>query len=470
MSVQRRSVVSQRRAAVRAARTAAAMSLSDIADAAGVTIDDAVRHLGELRRRGRCAELVFDKVASPRDPFTWVDDRKTLRMMYAHPASPRGVLRVLSADRLGGLDAETPASTTARWAGPVTLEHLPAAAPRAAMIAAAKSWAEPVRRRAVAAADCPPLVLARIADADNSTNMVVCDVAANPGCPPATLAALCCHDQTSVRTRVVIHPRSPVVALRTIFETDPVESLRAFALPGVATPRRVAAAAVDSSRWMRCEAAAHPAVPERLLERLSSDPQEYVRAAAAANTTCPPHTMAQLATDTNPGVRTAVAANAMCSPRTMARLATDTDPDVRTAAAANAMCPVAEIDLADSSSEVLAAVAARADCPDATLRHLAAHPAAQVRAAVAANAVCPVAEIDLADSSSEVLAAVAARADCPDATLRHFAAHPAAQVRIAAAANPRVDVRQLVGLTKDTDQRVVAIALSEIRRRALTGR
>ena len=444
MSVQRRSAVSQRRAAVRAARTAAAMSLSDIADAAGVTIDDAVRQLGGLRRRGRCAELVYDKVASPRDPFHWVDDRRALRVLYAHPASPRGVLRVLSADCLGGLDAETPASTTARWASPVTLEHLPSAAPRAAMIAAAKSWTEPVRRRVIAAADCPPLVLARIADADNCTNMVVRDVAANPGCPPATLAALCCHDQTSVRTRVVIHPRSPVVALRTIFETDPVNSLRAFALPGVATPRLVAAAAVDSSRWMRSEAAAHPAVSERLLERLSTDPQEDVRAAAAANAMCPPHTMT--------------------------RLATDTDPGVRTAAAANAVCPVADIDPEDSSPEVLAAVAARADCPDATLRHLAAHPAAKVRAAAAANAVCPVADIDLEDSSDEVLAAVAARADCPDATLRHFAAHPAAKVRIAAAANPRVDVRQLVGLTKDTDQRVVAIALSEIRRRALTGR
>ena len=97
-------------AAVRAARSAPALPLRSVAAAADVTVDVAARQLRDLRFRATCSELVFEAVASVRDPFKRLDDYRTLMAVYAHPASPRGLLRCLSADRVAGLEKGVPAS------------------------------------------------------------------------------------------------------------------------------------------------------------------------------------------------------------------------------------------------------------------------------------------------------------------------------------------------------------------------
>ena len=80
-------------AAVRAARSAPALPLRSVAAAAGVTVDVAARQLRGLRFRAACSELVFEAVASVRDPSKRLGDYRTLMAVYAHPASPRGLLR-----------------------------------------------------------------------------------------------------------------------------------------------------------------------------------------------------------------------------------------------------------------------------------------------------------------------------------------------------------------------------------------
>ena len=431
-------------AAVRAARSAPALPLRSVAAAAGVTVDVAARQLRGLRLRATCSELVFEAVASVRDPFKRLDDYRTMMAVYAHPASPRGLLRCLSADRVAGLEKGVPASSTARWSAQRRAgAPLNVAAPRVAVVAAARSFLLPARRGAAAHLSCPPLVLTRIAIHERSEMSVTAEATRNPNCAPAVLAALSRDEDVDVRARIAEHPSCPAVALTTIAETDPNMALRARALRPTDPAVVVGSAAAHPDPLMRIVAAKHRDISPELLTTLAEDPTPRTRQTVAAHPSCPTSVLQRLASDPDVYVRAVAVANPNISYRLVANAAHDHAPQTR------------------------AAAAARGDCPPDVLQRLAGDDSVNVRAASAANTACDVDAVNFDDPATSVQAALAARGDCPPDVLDRLAGGTSVEASAAAVANPAISSRRLADAIRDGAAPVVAAALGTLRRRAL---
>ena len=189
----------------------------------------------------------------------------------------------------------------------------------------------------------------------------------------------------------------------------------------------------DGTDAMRCAAASNPSIAVAAIERAAADPAPTVRAAVAANRNVPPVDLLRLARDDDRQVRQRVVQNPNVSPELLAVLAADPDPSVR------------------------AAVAAHEHCPEDALSTLAQDPYPEVCAAVAKNAACPVALLDeLLPVAPEV---VLAHHRVPEHLLVAGSQVQSRAIRVAVATNPSTPARQLQLLVRDPDP-VVAAAVA----------
>ena len=215
------------RSAVRAARSAAAVSLAEAASAVGCSPSSLRRALRTRQPRGRCAAaaVAMFESASP----------EARAKAAAHPAAPPTVRRLAGVDDeptvgCGGRGAASWRShrhdaTTADGPRTRRQEAVPAAAEAelpvwryaehyrcAAMLARLSTChASAVRTRVLGSETCPVWVLAMAASYTDSVSPRT--VAANPACPPRALASLAVHPDASTRDAVTRNPACPSTLL-----------------------------------------------------------------------------------------------------------------------------------------------------------------------------------------------------------------------------------------------------------------
>jgi hypothetical protein len=145
-------------------------------------------------------------------------------------------------------------------------------------------------------------------------------VAANPAAPPDLLERLLCDADEEVRQAVLANPAVPRQTLGWL------ERLRR-ADPGL-SPELLARLALEKP-WARRWAAAHPALPEGVLESCAKDAEWQVRQAVAHNPNTPASVLALLSSDLDHDVRQAVAQHPHTPPEILLVLSQDENPEVR---------------------------------------------------------------------------------------------------------------------------------------------
>lgn len=166
-------------------------------------------------------------------------------------------------------------------------------------------------------------------------------VASHSACPPEALTLLAIDDDPTVRQAAVQHPGVPAAALANAaaFAPDDVEFLAAIAGNPNAPASMLVELAEHGSSRLRQVAAAHPALPRVVLERLrraGSNPD--LLSLAPADPGLPPDELARLAAS-GAWARLLAARHPATPPEVLSRLATDGDLLVRRAAAQNARTP-----------------------------------------------------------------------------------------------------------------------------------
>ena len=318
------------RAAVRAARSAAALPLDMIAAAAGTSTSGASRRLRALKGRGVCAQAAA--LAASRRPV-WCR-----RVVLSHWACPPSVRRVAGGDRSAVVRA--------------------AAADPVAAAGRARATAGRVR-------------------AHGETIEAMKD----PGCPPAVLRALVPDDPNvgsrdrerfEVALHAVSHPAAPLDLLARAAEYS---GLRYAAAQHRSCPPQVLLELVRRSRSTRRAAAANPACSPEMLAELALDPDLRTRSAAISNPSLPAVALAAVcdpAADIDDAVL--AASNPNSGPGLARRLAASDDDAVAVAAASVRACPTDVLESLAARSELLGAVAAHAACPVDLLVSAAGQP------------------------------------------------------------------------------------------------
>ena len=204
-------------AAVRAARSSPAATLSEAAAAGGCTYVQMVAALRNLPARGRCAQLAAGSV-TPAGPAV---------SRFAAPPTKRTAA--------GELPADANMAGSASWAGRSALH---AGAPRRLLTRLAGDE-DPELRRVSASED----LLSKLAD--DSERSVLCAVAQNRSTPADVLRRLAETPYRDVRVAVACNP--------------------------VCGPAVVEQLAKDSADMVRKVAASHPSCPATALKRLRDD-------------------------------------------------------------------------------------------------------------------------------------------------------------------------------------------------------
>ena len=271
------------RAALRVARSAAALPVAAVAAASRVDEKSVKRALRSTRGRGVC-----DREAAEAYPTLAAPQRAALlRYRWCPPA----LRRAAETDR--SLKARRAGTGTASWAS--TTKEIASAGPSAAAVLTMLSR--------------PPRAGARHASRLSGYTRLA--AAADPDCAPAVLVRLTGDTDWRVRAAAASHPRCPPLMLGRLAASDRHE------------PR------------VRCAVASNPACPSDVFVRLAREPNWHVRAAAAANPECPPLMLHRLAADDHYLPRGAAAQNPACPPDAALTLAEDRDARVRAALAAN---------------------------------------------------------------------------------------------------------------------------------------
>jgi hypothetical protein len=245
---------------------------------------------------------------------------------------------------------------------------------------------------------------------------------------------------------------------RRVEQDSPVSQLLT-ALSSHSTPDELVAILRNGVGYARRRAAAHPALPEGLIDAVLRDGTEAMRCAAASNPSIAVAAIERAVGDAAPAVRAAVAANGNVPPVNLVRLARDDDQQVRRRVVDN---PTVSHELlamlaTDGDPTVRAAVAAHERCPDEAFASLARDAYPGVCAAVAENAACPVELLDeLLAVAPEV---VLANPRAPEHLLVAGSQVRSRAIRVAVAGNPATPARQLQLLVRDSDP-VVAAAVA----------
>ena len=292
-------------AAVRAARSAAAIPAEQAAAAAGVTTEQLVHTLGALDQRGGCADT-----AAVVSAYNRADVYISRRLRSVWTPSPP-LMRAAPLDPLWSRLAALQAGSAAWWWAERTGLR---GTHRRCLIGQAQTD----RRRFYAASNaaCPPAMLRHLAfgqypDARAAT-------AAHSRCPADTLVLLTSDSAPEVRARVAANPATSEMWLHKLAE--------------------------DSHSLVRAGTAANPATPSSLLDKIVAQTRvgnhdTPIRDAAANN----PHTSQRalriLATDPTPDIRAAVAAHPNISPDMIETFARYGDKDQRRGVAANPTPP-----------------------------------------------------------------------------------------------------------------------------------
>ena len=260
-----------------------------------------------------------------------------------------------------------------------------------------------------------------------------------------------------VRDLVASNPRTPNKALAHL----------AIPFPGLYTDNRVAwrvaqnrragpvllSQLADSpSREMRLLAAAHPAVPGFVLERLAGDVDCLVRMWVTWNFSTPVPTLRRLAADETLRVRMGVASKSSTPLDVLEMLLGDRYAAARSHAVANpnTPTPLAETRAADRAITVRRAVADRARSLEVLLA-LATDRQWSVRACIASNETAPEAVLEslAKDESDWVRAAVADHSNTSAGALAVLAADADEWIRYGVASNPKTNDDLLAVLAVD---------------------
>ena len=220
-------------AAVRAARSSPAATLSEAAAAGGCTHAQMIAALRNLPARGRCAQLAAGSV------------------MSAGPAVSRFATPPTKRTAAGELPADTKMVGSASWAGRSALH---AGAPRRLLTRLAGDTDPELRRVSASSV----VLLERLADDDQAGHTA----RLNPAMRPAALRRLAVHSRWVVRAGVAENPAC---------SSDLVDSLTE-----------------DPSEVVRQAAAANPNISEGVLQRIvySHEDLEAWRG-VASNPACP---------------------------------------------------------------------------------------------------------------------------------------------------------------------------------------
>ena len=341
------------KAALRAARWAAASPLADIAAAAGVTQQRLVASLRTTRRDSRCESVA---AAVARLPVV-----ASRRVAVSHRVCPPAMRRAAGRDR-----SETVSDAAHGAAGWSARSQRPGVMHRCQLVASVVGNDRDQRELAARFRGCPPALLRGLRRFGVATSVVV----SNPACPPDELARIAMSLASFTHTHVARHESSPLCVLRQL--------------------------AQQASEPVTREVARNPSSGPAGVRICAGDAQSDIRDLAAQHANCPPDVLDVLATDTEFVVRQSALRNLGCSPAMLARLALDPDTKLFWAAAANPNCPPDALDVLAGRDEVWyrqAAASSRA-CPAETFAVLAADTHPGVRVSAAQNPNCSTAMLE----------------------------------------------------------------------------
>ena len=457
-------------AAALAARRSPAVSLPQIAAAAGVSTAQLTRRLHRVAARGDCAAAVAAAVRTPAGAG-----------VLAHRAAAPPHLRTAAAvSSAVGCDV---AVGCAAWAGR-SIRH--SAASRARLARLASDDDQFMRRDVAEHPGCPTLLVAglsqdrsesvaataarhRSATADVTAAAAVspkasirCAAAANEGCPQQILERLAEDRSSSVVAAVCVNPAASPATLERVAGRGDLDTLRAVADSTKSTTELLGwiVSPHGADTFLAKELAATPSCPPELLRKFARSPEPRVCVAAASNPAIDPATLTDMVDYPNwvadyehddddeydeyyvelkddeyyAELKYEAASNPVCSPDLLARLAGDNDVGTRLEAARNPSCPPATLQTlaGDSDTEVVARAAANPQHPSGSLERLAASVNPAHRGGVASNPACSTHLLQrlASDSLDEVRHAVAANPATPAAIIdKHLRAvavtHPA---------------------------------------------
>ena len=412
------------RQAVRAARCAAASTLSVVAISAGMSEAAMAASLKGLNGRGRCdtlaAAAVHKKTRPRRAALAWrccppaavrlnaQDQEQRVRDIAVGAAAWSGRLVVID---------------VASWAGRLPPPDVRRSAGRWTV---ANATTDPSRKfYAASNVACPPALLTALAGDDRLAVRV--QTVRNPTCSPQTLAALC-GDVDDLRMEIANHQRcetSMLTALVQACDNDSEGLLAVIARHGNFKPVTLQAMIQHRSNTVREFAAGSRRCDPDMLAVLAGDIDAEVRKAAARNRNCASEALVVLADDIDWEVRRAAADHLNCDTATLLALTADSELDVVEAVLSNPGCGPAQLAaIANNGSMWARSEAARhAACNAEVLRLFAADTAAEVRQETAWNAACDSETLtklvgDPAPAVSNAARQASAQRDIRDAQIR----------------------------------------------------
>ena len=429
-------------AAALAARRSPAVSLPQIAAAAGVSTARLTRRLHRVAARGDCAAAVAAIARTPAGAG-----------VLAHRAAAPPHLRTAAAvSSAVGCDT---AVGCAAWAGR-SIRHR--AASRARLARLASDDDRIMRSDVVEHPGCPALLVAglsqdrsesvaaaaarhRSATADVIAAAAVspeasirCAAAVNEACPQQILERLAEDRSSSVVAAVCVNPAASPATLERVADCGNLDTLRAVADSTKSTTELLGwiVSPHGADTFLAKELAATPNCPPELLRKFARSPHPQLCVAAASNPAIDPETLTDMVDDPswvpdhehdNDGLyftdhddneyvddveslwhdpdswhdenyvklKHEAASNPVCQPELLTRLATDNDTETRLAAARNLSCPPATLQTlaGDSDTRIMTTAAANPRHPPGSLERLAVSVNPAHRSGVASNPACP---------------------------------------------------------------------------------
>ena len=242
----------------------------------------------------------------------------------------------------------------------------------------------------------------------------VVTAATDPFAAPDALERLASFNDEAVLYAVASHPNTSAEMLRRIGTdpSNPEEARLAVARNLQASPALLLTLAQDRSDDVRSVAAAHPAMPARVLAHLAADPWLYVRAAVALHPSTPEQVLTYAVYHDYPFVQHHAAANPSLPPAALEILLSDSSRHRRAEAVLHSNTSVEMVlPLAtDRSFEVRRRVAHKPGMPAEILDELARDLRPEVRAAVAWNANTTQQTLDALATDKDALVRSAAEA------------------------------------------------------------
>ena len=497
-----------RRAAVRALRSARAASLTDAAAAAGCAPEQLRAELVHAIDRNACAAAA--RAAALGDGPSAIRAAAAAHHMCPPSAAaalkddPNSAVRVAAADLrqrcrylAASADPYNNLAAAAAASHPPTLMKLVCdalacevvasnpACPQAGLWLAAE-WTGVLTPAAAASnPQCGPLLLERLAS--DPAGITRAAAASNPQCGPLLLERLASDEYWKVRADTASNQRCPTAVLLRMLDEEPAVSQPAAQNPSL---RALAiSVATETSPPVRapCDDSA-----EELSLPLNETSINMLKFAAAKDPSCPPETLAQLTRTGTFEQRLAAAANPSCPPKRLVEAVAGDDIDLRTAAASNPSLPDdalrrAVISALEPSPEAsggtdgwskdtvmrsafLSAVARNRACPPETLGALAAtYDAAESVASNPASGADTLMSLSVS-ANPRVRKCVAAHSSTPASALARLAHDDVKRVRSATAQNHAVSVLILAQMMSDPDGEVRTEATTALAKRSRCAR